>query len=187
MANTSSLLQDEEIQLLSETVGETLKKDLINIKEKILLVINPFSEANTLQSYDLWGPLIFCLFLSVVLAITASTNNATLMFTGTFSIITFGGGAATLNLILMSSSSAFFPALCAIGYCLFPLCVSSVLFFLCPILVLKILFVIGGLVFAILAVLRFLKSKLKDDQKYLAIFPCMLLYSILSWMIFLQI
>ena len=66
-----------EFSTLDEPVSETIKRDLMRIYNKLKIVINPFQlgvqggadnieeKRREVRNWDLWGPFIFCLFLSV--------------------------------------------------------------------------------------------------------------------------
>ena len=68
---------DESLSTLDEPVSETIKRDLMRIYNKLKIVVNPLglgvagSEDNIeekrkeVRNWDLWGPFIFCLVLSV--------------------------------------------------------------------------------------------------------------------------
>ncbi|KAK8893344.1 Yip1 member 6 [Tritrichomonas musculus] len=178
---------DEESKLLTETVWETLQHDLIDIKNKMLIVLDPKkSSEHALKDWDLWGPLILCLFLSVVLSLTAPSGQTTLLFTGVFSIVTFGAGIVTINMILLGGTVAFFQALCALGYCLFPLACSSLITAVIPLVLIKIVVVPLCFVWSVVSASKFFSSQIPENKKYLGLYPCALLYGILSWIIFIH-
>ena len=64
-----------ELSTLDEPVSETIKRDLMRIYSKLKIVINPWQlgggpdnieeKRREVRNWDLWGPFIFCLFLSV--------------------------------------------------------------------------------------------------------------------------
>ena len=62
---------------LDEPVSETIKRDLNQVKEKLIVVLMPLSHdaqdnvLNKLKDWDLFGPLLVCLLLSTLLSITA--------------------------------------------------------------------------------------------------------------------
>ncbi|OHS97735.1 Yip1 domain containing protein [Tritrichomonas foetus] len=186
--DTAPLIRlDEESQLLTETVWATLQRDLNDIKTKILIVVNPkASSDHALRDWDLWGPLLLCLFLSVVLSITAPPGQTTLLFTGVFSIVTFGAGIVTINMILLGGTVGFFQALCALGYCLFPIAVSSLITAILPFFIFKITVVPACLAWAVYSANKFFSSQIPENRKYLGLYPCCLLYAVLSWIIFIH-
>ena len=185
--NTPMIQIDEESRLLEETVWATLQRDLNDIKKKILIVINPTSSSeHALKDWDLWGPLILCLFLTAVLSITAPAGQTTLLFTGVFSIVTFGAGIVTINMMLLGGTVGFFQALCALGYCLFPVALSSLVCAVVPVLIVKLVTVPACLLWAVFSANKFFASQIPENKKYLGLYPCALLYAILSWIVFIH-
>jgi len=153
----------------------------------MIIVINPKSKPeHALRDWDLWGPLIMCLFLSVVLAITSSEGQTTIIFTGVFSIITFGAAAATANFMLLGGTVGFFPSVCAVGYCLVPLCVSSFVSAIVSFIMVKLIIVPLGLWWSVSSVSRFFAGQIPENRRIIGIYPFALLYAILSWMIFIH-
>ena len=57
-----------------------------------------------LRDYDLWGPLIFCLLLSMFLSIRASKEQTDLVFSGVFSIVWIGEAVVTLQIKLLGGN-----------------------------------------------------------------------------------
>ncbi|KAL8760657.1 MAG: hypothetical protein Q9184_003172 [Pyrenodesmia sp. 2 TL-2023] len=98
-----------------------------------------------LRDWDLWGPLIFCLLLSLLLSMTASSEQKTIVFSGVFALIWIGEAVVTAQIKLLGgnmygallsrlgnadqafSYSSFFQSVCIIGYTLFPLVVAALL------------------------------------------------------------
>lgn len=65
-----------------------------------------------LRDWDLWGPLIFCLLLSMFLSIRAPEKQTDLVFAGVFSIIWIGESVVTLQIKLLGGNmcAAYPPA-----------------------------------------------------------------------------
>ncbi|KAK1148619.1 hypothetical protein N8T08_008504 [Aspergillus melleus] len=80
-----------------------------------------------LRDWDLWGPLIFCLLLSMFLAVRASDDQSDLVFSGVFSIVWIGEAVVTLQIKLLGGNISFFQSVCIIGYTLFPLVIAALL------------------------------------------------------------
>ncbi|KAL1954432.1 hypothetical protein VTO42DRAFT_1202 [Malbranchea cinnamomea] len=80
-----------------------------------------------LRDWDLWGPLIFCLLLSMFLAMKAQGDQSSLVFSGVFSIVWIGEAVVTLQLKLLGANISFFQSVCLIGYTLFPLVIAALL------------------------------------------------------------
>ncbi|EAW13948.1 Yip1 domain protein [Aspergillus clavatus NRRL 1] len=80
-----------------------------------------------LRDWDLWGPLIFCLLLSMFLSMRAKGEQASLVFSGVFSIVWIGEAVVTLQIKLLGGNISFFQSVCIIGYTLFPLVIAALL------------------------------------------------------------
>lgn len=99
---------------LDEPVSETIKRDLNQIKEKLIVVLMPLSQdaqenvLHKLKDWDLWGPLVVCLSLSILLSISAPTNSASVVFAAVFVIVWLGAGAVSLNAQLLGGTISFF-------------------------------------------------------------------------------
>ena len=176
-----------EADLLNETVWESLRRDLLEIKNKMLLVINPKAKSeNALRDWDLWGPMLLCLFLAVVLALTAAEGQTSIIFTGIFSIVAFGGVLVTVNFILLGGTLGFFPSLCALGYCLVPLCIASLISALIPFVIVKLAVCAIGTYWSSICVTKFFSPQIPENRKLLGLYPCILMYVILAWIIFIH-
>ncbi|KAL4917303.1 hypothetical protein BDW62DRAFT_87460 [Aspergillus aurantiobrunneus] len=77
-----------------------------------------------LRDWDLWGPLIFCLLLSMFLSM-AKGDQSDLVFSGVFSLVWIGEAVVTLQIKLLGGNISFFQSVCIIGYTLFPLVIAA--------------------------------------------------------------
>lgn len=57
-----------------------------------------------LRDWDLWGPLIFCLLLSVLLSFSARPEQKDAVFSGVFAMIWLGEAVVTLQIRLLGGS-----------------------------------------------------------------------------------
>lgn len=57
-----------------------------------------------LRDWDLWGPLIFCLLLSLLLSFTARADQKDAVFSGVFAMIWLGEAAVTLQIKLLGGN-----------------------------------------------------------------------------------
>ncbi|KAF9694067.1 hypothetical protein EKO04_007798 [Ascochyta lentis] len=80
-----------------------------------------------LRDWDLWGPLIFCLLLSLFLSRGAKDSQKDLVFSGIFAMVWIGEAVVTLQIKLLGGNIAFFQSVSIIGYTLFPLVIASLL------------------------------------------------------------
>ena len=107
-----------------------------------VILQNGMSEG--LKDWDLWGPLIFCLLLSLFLSWGAGGKQKDLVFSGVFALVWIGEAVVTMQIKLLggnmydqpsrttyrvyaNSPSAFFQSVSIIGYTLFPLVIASLL------------------------------------------------------------
>lgn len=80
-----------------------------------------------LRDWDLWGPLIFCLLLSLFLSRGAKDEQKDLVFSGIFAMVWIGEAVVTMQIKLLGGNIAFFQSISIIGYTLFPLVIASAL------------------------------------------------------------
>ncbi|KAF9249461.1 hypothetical protein DTO013E5_2721 [Penicillium roqueforti] len=79
-----------------------------------------------LRDWDLWGPLVFCLVLSLFLSV-AKGDQSSVVFSGVFCLVWIGEAAVTLQIKLLGGKISFFQSICIIGYTLFPLVIAAML------------------------------------------------------------
>ncbi|KAJ2896153.1 Yip1-domain-containing protein [Zalerion maritima] len=80
-----------------------------------------------LRDWDLWGPLIFCLLLSLLLSFNARPEQKDVVFSGVFAIVWIGEAVVTLQIKLLGGNISFAQSVCIIGYTLFPLVIAAML------------------------------------------------------------
>ncbi|KAF4125297.1 hypothetical protein GMORB2_4137 [Geosmithia morbida] len=79
-----------------------------------------------LRDWDLWGPLIFCLLLSLLLSFPHAEQKDE-VFSGVFATIWLGEALVTLQIKLLGGNISFAQSVCIIGYTLFPLVIAALL------------------------------------------------------------
>ncbi|RDA91095.1 hypothetical protein CP533_1487 [Ophiocordyceps camponoti-saundersi (nom. inval.)] len=80
-----------------------------------------------LRDWDMWGPLIFCLLLSLLLSFTARSDQKDAVFSGVFAIIWLGEAVVTFQIKLLGGNISFAQSVCIIGYTLFPLVLAALM------------------------------------------------------------
>jgi len=80
-----------------------------------------------LRDWDLWGPLIFCLLLSLLLSASAPHDETSLVFSGVFVMVWLGEVLVTMQIKLLGGNIGFAQSVCIIGYTLFPLVIAALL------------------------------------------------------------
>ncbi|KAM3077203.1 hypothetical protein ACMFMG_003332 [Clarireedia jacksonii] len=86
---------------------------------------NAMSEG--LRDWDLWGPLVFCLALSLLLSFRARGDQMSVVFSGVFAMVWVGEAVVTAQIKLLGGNISFAQSVCIIGYTLFPLVIAALL------------------------------------------------------------
>mmetsp|Transcript_40345 Transcript_40345/g.126192 ORF Transcript_40345/g.126192 Transcript_40345/m.126192 type:complete len:113 (+) Transcript_40345:181-519(+) len=93
---------------LDEPVSETIMRDLRQVADKLKVVLLPREDqegvVQKLKDWDLWGPLLVCLTLSLLLSVTAPESQKALVFASVFFVIWCGAAVVTLNAQLLVCS-----------------------------------------------------------------------------------
>ncbi|KXJ22882.1 protein YIPF6 [Exaiptasia diaphana] len=185
--------EEEEPSTLDEPVLETLKRDFKNVGKKFFHVLLPRQSKTLLRDWDLWGPLVLCVFLAMLLQghkVADSNNDGGPQFAEVFVVVWVGSFVITINSKLLGGQISFFQSVCVLGYCIFPLDVALVV---CRIILLakqnlalfivRFLIVILGFAWATFASIVFLGDSQPPNRKALAVYPIFLFYFVISWMI----
>lgn len=184
ISGNNSTFQDT----LDEPVSVTIMRDLKNIGEKMRHVIIPNKDnKNILRDWDLWGPLLLCLVLSIRLSLTAPKNQTAMVFTGVFVIVWVGAGVVTVNSQLLGGKLSFFQSICVLGYCILPLVLASIVSLFIPSALIRIILSIGAFGWSTYASHGFLSDVGGlANRKVLAVYPMFLFYFILAWLILIS-
>ncbi|XP_013358334.1 PREDICTED: protein YIPF6 isoform X2 [Chinchilla lanigera] len=141
---------------------------------------------------DLWGPLILCVTLALMLqrGSVDSEKDGGPQFAEVFVILWFGAVTITLNSKLLGGNISFFQSLCVLGYCILPLTVAMLI---CRLVLLaepgpvnftvRLFVVIVMFAWSIAASTAFLADSQPPNRKALAVYPVFLFYFVISWMI----
>ena len=185
--NNHSLPNKFSKESLDEAITTTIYRDLYSVYVKLILVINPLASDEVkkkhIRQWDLWGPLLFTIFLACTLAINSSDKGQTVILI--FLIFWVGSFLVFLNSNLLGVKISIFQIFCLLGYCLFPLNISSFIFcFIKANDILKLFFIGLTCFWSLFSVSRFLKNLANSEQRYLVLYPVILLYFFISWFIF---
>ena len=169
---------------LDEPIKTTLKRDLLIIATKVKYVIIPKMterKIEELYNWDLWGPLIFCFLYSIALS-TGNNNSETSIFVLVFSIFWIGGFIITFNEKFLGAQIGICQVLSLLGYGMFPTTVAGVVIGFCKItnIFVKLILVLVGLVWSVVASVGFFSNLVEPDKKLLAVFPVFLFLFSLS-------
>lgn len=183
-----------EFNTLDEPIRDTVLRDLRAVGVKFFHVLYPKEKQSLLKEWDLWGPLVLCTFMAMILQGSAdradSYNDGGPEFAEVFVIVWIGSMIVTLNSKLLGGNISFFQSVCVLGYCLLP---TTIALIVCRIILLMkqstLLFVIRfvvtmvGFGWATFASMVFLGDSQPSGRKALAVYPMFLFYFIISWLV----
>ncbi|XP_036436046.1 protein YIPF6 [Colossoma macropomum] len=183
---------DDEISTLDEPVKDTILRDLKAVGQKFVHVLYPKKSSALLRDWDLWGPLLLCVTLALMLqgGSADSKDDGGPQFAEVFVIVWFGSIIITLNSKLLGGTISFFQSLCVLGYCILPLTVAMLV---CRLVLLGSMEV-GGFIIRLVVVTAsfgwstfastaFLADSQPPNRKALVVYPVFLFYFVISWMI----
>lgn len=174
----------DTISTLDEPILVTLQRDFRGIRDKLLVVVCPFlGSGEELREWDLWGPLLLCLTLAVLLSNGVGNQQGSVVFSAVFVLVWVGAAVVTLNAKLLGSTVAFFQTVCVMGYCLAPLCIGALWCLLSSIFWLNFPIAIAVWAWACWGVARFFRGTVSEERELLVLFPVALFYAFLTWII----
>jgi len=143
----------------------------------------------SLKDWDLWGPLLVCLTLAVLLSFKAPTNQASLVFASVFITVWFGSAIVTVNAQLLGGNISFFQSVCVLGYCIFPMTVAAFAIDLLKLTWfwkwtwLDMILISAAFLWATRASSVFIGLYVSKERRFLAVFPVLFFYTFVGWMI----
>ncbi|GAB0491596.1 hypothetical protein MMPV_002850 [Pyropia vietnamensis] len=179
---------------IDEPVSETILRDVRLVGRRLSLVMLPGVSASArsaaLRDWDLWGPLFVCMSLAVLLSVE-SAGEGSLLFSLIFVIVWAGAAVVTINGQLLGGRLAFFGSVCLLGYCIAPLLVAAAGCVLVNAtvaggvaVVVRFALVVAGLAWSIWASSSFMTdAAFPEGRKLLALYPVLLFYLSLAWMV----
>uniref|UniRef100_A0A8C2HDH4 Protein YIPF n=1 Tax=Cyprinus carpio TaxID=7962 RepID=A0A8C2HDH4_CYPCA len=188
----SSHNADNDFSTLDEPVKDTILRDLRAVGQKFVHVMYPKKSSALLRDWDLWGPLILCVTLALMLqgGSVDSEEEGRPQFAEVFVIIWFGSVIITLNSKLLGGTISFFQSLCVLGYCILPLTVAMIV---CRIVlvggsglvsfVVRLIVVTASFSWSTFASTAFLADSQPPNRKALVVYPVFLFYFVIGWMI----
>ncbi|XP_069468620.1 protein YIPF6 [Ambystoma mexicanum] len=184
--------QEEDYSTLDEPVKDTILRDLKAVGKKFVHVMYPKKSTALLRDWDLWGPLVLCVTLALMLqgGSANSKEEGGPQFAEVFVIIWFGAVVITLNSKLLGGTISFFQSLCVLGYCILPLTVAMLVCRLVLLggltmatFIIRLVVVISMFAWSTVASTAFLADSQPPNRKALAVYPIFLFYFVISWMI----
>ena len=184
---------------LDEPVSVTISRDLKAVAYKFGHVFFPKRSSLLLKDWDLWGPMFLSVLLAVTLQGDTSKNDGAPQFANVFALIAMGSIVVTINAKLLAGKISFFQSICILGYCLLPLVLTSlasnIVMWLnvldtksVPVFIARCVLVFFSFAWSVFASTAFLASDTinLEDRKALALYPILLFYFVISWLIILN-
>ncbi|KAF4613586.1 hypothetical protein D9613_007649 [Agrocybe pediades] len=174
---------------LDEPVTATIARDLLSIYSKLVQVLYPrrSSGREVLRDWDLWGPLLLCLSLAIMLSINAPPASSLSVFSSVIVICSMGALTVTVQAKLLGGRVSFFQGLCVLGYCIAPLDIAALISCFIRIIWIRAPVALLAWAWCIWASVNFLDgTKIEQQRILLAVYPLLLFYFILAWMILIQ-
>ncbi|KAF2893169.1 hypothetical protein ILUMI_13004 [Ignelater luminosus] len=186
-------LGEPDFNTLDEPIKDTFLRDVKAVGVKFFHVLFPKEKKTLLKEWDLWGPLVLCTFMAMILQGSSradDSNDGGPEFAEVFVIVWFGSMIVTLNSKLLGGNISFFQSVCVLGYCLLPTAIALIL---CRIILiaeqtdflffLRFFVSMTGFAWATYASMVFLGDSQKPGRKGLAVYPIFLFYFIISWLV----
>ncbi|KAK2816704.1 hypothetical protein Q7C36_022975 [Tachysurus vachellii] len=188
----SSPSANDEISTLDEPVKDTILRDLKAVGQKFVHVMYPKKSSALLRDWDLWGPLLLCVALALMLqgGSADSKDDGGPQFAEVFVIVWFGSIIITVNSKLLGGTISFFQSLCVLGYCILPLTAAMLV---CRLVLLsssglvsfivRMVVVTASFGWSTFASTAFLADSQPPNRKALVVYPVFLFYFVIGWMI----
>lgn len=199
---------------LDEPVMETIMRDARSVGSKLKIVLSPLATTNplqyvsvsteeqvqqdesqkkvlgTLRDWDLWGPLLVCLSLSILLSIRAPSSQTSSVFAAVFCSMWLGSAIVAINAKLLGGTISFFQSVCVLGYSVFPFVLSAALIVTLSKtwfghVWIDIFWVLIGYTWAVRASTVFIGQYIKRERRLLAVFPVFFYYTLMGWLVLL--
>jgi len=178
------------VDTLDEPVLTTISRDIKSIYTKLIQVLYPAragASREVLREWDLWGPLILCLALGIMLSVNAPPEQSLGVFTSVVVIVSLGSLIVTLNAKLLGGHVSFFQSLCVLGYCVFPLVAAALVAMFFHPLYIRGPVAVAAWAWCVWAAMNFFDgTQIEAQRVMLAVYPLFLFYFVLAWMILIQ-
>ncbi|KAH9940959.1 Yip1-domain-containing protein [Amylocystis lapponica] len=185
------------VDTLDEPISTTIGRDLLSIYTKLIQVLWPprgGSQREVLRDWDLWGPLVICLLLGILLSVHAPAAQSLAVFTSVVTIISFGSVTVTIQAKLLGGRVSFLQGLCVFGYCVAPLNIAALVSAFVRMIYVRAPVAMAAWAWCVWASMNFLDGTRIEQQRIaLAVYPLLLkaecariFYFILAWMIMIS-
>ncbi|XP_008214898.1 protein YIPF6 [Nasonia vitripennis] len=187
-------LGEPDFNTLDEPIKVTILRDVRAVGRKFYHVLYPKEKKSLLKEWDLWGPLVLCTFMAMILQGSSETadssNDGGPEFAEVFVIVWIGSMIVTLNSKLLGGNISFFQSVCVLGYCLLPTAIALII---CRIILMakqtvllfaiRFIITVIGFGWATYASMAFLGDSQPAGRKALAVYPIFLFYFVISWLV----
>jgi len=120
------------------------------------------------------------------LSISSSGDQSALIFGAVFVLVWVGAGIITLNAALLGGQISFLQSVCVLGYCIAPLNLASILCHAWSNKIYHFVLVMVAFVWATRASVGFMAQLVNENKRALAVYPVLLFYLAIAWMILVQ-
>ncbi|RVW14604.1 Protein YIPF6-like [Vitis vinifera] len=135
-----------------------------------------------LRDWDLWGPFFFVIFLGLTLSWSASIKKSKI-FAVSFALLGIGAIVLTLNVLLLGGKIIFFQSLSLLGYCPFPLDIGALICLFKIHFIARMIVVFVTMFWSSWAAYPFISSAVTQKRKALALYPLLLMYVSVAFLI----
>merc|ERR1712078_749077 len=112
-------------------------RDVRRVGYKLRRVLIPSDDSKQeMRNWDLWGLLVLCLLLAIILSRSAAgkisaydvrgENQAAVVFASVFVIVWVGAAVISVNSRLLGGQVSIFQSICVLGYCICPLVIAAI-------------------------------------------------------------
>ena len=145
---------------------------------KMKFVINPLSSLKQQEKHiiqwDLWGPLLF----NIILSITSSFQSNSNQFVMVFALFWIGGVLVYLNGLMLGTKLSLFSYWCLLGYGLVPYVIASIPLALFNVnIVLRFIAVLLFALWAFVISMKILRTRIETKRTFLIMYPVGLFYA----------
>jgi len=188
-----------DLYTLDEPVSATFMRDVRAVARKLRYVLVPARPAPPadgapdapaplaaeLRDWDLWGPLLLCLALAVLLSSGAARREQpSLVFATVFVAVWAGAAVVSGNAQLLGGGVSFFQCVCVLGYCLCPLVLAGLVMAVAKVAFAREVVAVVGVVWSMRAALVLMGSLVPEKRRLLALYPVALFYALLGWLVY---
>jgi hypothetical protein len=175
-----------EESTLDEPVIDTLCRDLKAIGRKMAVTALPMLGGDQeLRDWDLWGPLLLCLTLAIILGGSAGSDQGSLVFVAVFVLVSIGSAVVTLNATFLGAKLSFFQIVCVLGYCMAPMVLMAIicLFLGTTLWWVKLILAALAFLWSTYGSLRFFRGTIAPEREALVVYPLGLFFLFPAWML----